>query len=111
MAACGGLHCAGCGAGGGAPVLAFGAAYGFVWVTEHIVEVAITSAVCAVLAVAAVVWLMRLGERRGARQRAAASIWTVRPDALPPRRQAEVGQAAEQAQVIRQALNGRTDQS
>jgi hypothetical protein len=51
---------------------------GFVWVAEHLIEVGIVSAVCGALAVAAVVALMRLGNRRDERQRGAASIWTVR---------------------------------
>ena len=68
--ACGGLHCAGCGGGSAAPVLAFAAFCGVDWVVTHIVEVAIVSATCGVLAVAAVVALMRWSDRRDARHAA-----------------------------------------
>lgn len=131
MAACSGLHCSGCAAGGGVPVLAFGAVYGFVWVTEHIVEVVITSAVCSVLAVAAVLLLMRWAnrrdERRGAAWRAlkaaeAPEVVTVTATPVGHAERAALGfrdlhihidgvPSAEQAAVIRQALNGRTRQS
>ena len=124
---CSGLHCAGCGGGAGLPVAAFGAAYGFVWVTEHLAEVIVTSAACGVLAVAAVVALMRWADRRDARRAAATSLWTVRAEVIDaPRQQAAVppaGQPAiapavvnlnfyglpdeQQAAVIRRALDGR----
>jgi len=122
--ACSGLHCAGCGGGSAAPVLALTAFLGVDWVAEHLAEVAITSAACGALAVAAVIVLMRWANRRDARQRAAASIWTIRaepvtgtrvPDPLPtaersalPFRDLHIhldGQSStEQAAVIRQAL-------
>jgi len=106
------------------PLVAFAALYGAVWVAEHIIEVAIVSGTCGALAVAAVVWLMRLGERRDARHRAAASIWTVREAPPIPQVLAESVTSAErpalgfrdlhihldgvpateQAAVIRQAL-------
>ena len=58
-------HCAGCGVGGGAPVLAFAAFFGVAWVAEHLIEVAVVSAMCGVLAVAAEVALMHWGDRNG----------------------------------------------
>ena len=94
---CSGLHCAGCGAGVSVPPVAFAAAFGLAWVAEHIIEVGAVSAVCGALAVSVVVWLLRLGERRDALQRDAASIWTVRADALPPPRAAAVGPAGQRA--------------
>jgi hypothetical protein len=45
------------------PLVAF---FGLAWVAEHIIEVAIVSGVCGVLAVAAVVALMRWQDRRQA---------------------------------------------
>ncbi len=69
---CSGLHCAGCGAGAAAPVVPLVAVFGLAWVAEHLIEVAIMSAACAVLSVAAVVALMKWGERRDARH---AAIW------------------------------------
>jgi hypothetical protein len=77
--------------------VAFAAAFGLAWVAEHIIEVGAVSAVCGALAVSVVVWLLRLGERRDALQRDAASIWTVRADALPPPRAAAVGPAGQRA--------------
>lgn len=81
---CPGLHCACCSGGLAVPPIAFVYAYGAAWVAEHLVEVAITSAACGVLAVAAVVALMRWQDRRQARFAAQASIWTVRAGVLPP---------------------------
>jgi hypothetical protein len=126
--ACGGLHCAGCGVGGIAvPVVSLVAFLGLEWVVEHLVEVVTISATCGALSVAAVVVLMRWGERRDAARR---QLWTVRAEALPPRESGtpvpiaadrpELGfrdlhihlggmPDATQAAVIRQAL-GRTDQ-
>lgn len=66
MSGCSGLHCAGCAGGVAVPVVPLAAAYGVAWVVEHIIEVAVVSAVCGALAVAAVVWLMRWQERREA---------------------------------------------
>ena len=114
-----------CSAGPAAPVVPLRrCSSASMWVAEHLVEVIATSAVCGALAVAAVALLMRWADRRDARQRAAASIWTVRPSALPADRREAVGQAEraalpfrdlhihldgmpspEQAAVIRQALN------
>ncbi len=65
--ACSGLHCGGCGAGSAAPVVALTVFLGADWVAEHIIEVAVVSATCGVLAVAAVVALMRWADRRDAR--------------------------------------------
>ena len=69
---CSGLHCAGCSAGAAAPVVPLVAVFGVAWVAEYIIEVAIVSAACGVLSVAAVVALMKWGERRDARH---AAIW------------------------------------
>lgn len=60
------------------PPIAVVYACGLPWVIGHLAEVAAVSAGCGVLAVAAVVALMRRGDRRDERQRADASIWTVR---------------------------------
>jgi len=65
--ACNGLHCSGCAAGAAIPVWPLAAAYGLAWVAEHLVEVIAISATCGVLAVAAVVALMRWTDRRDAR--------------------------------------------
>ena len=67
---CPGLHCAGCAGGASVPVVPLLAVYGLAWVAEHIIEVAIVSASCGVLAVAAVVALMRWADRRDARHAA-----------------------------------------
>jgi hypothetical protein len=100
---------------------------GIEWVVEHLAEVIAVSATCGVLSVAAVVLLMRLGERRDAARR---QLWAVRADALPHRQirhavsdsaRPELGfrdlhihvggeSAIDQAAIIRQALNGRTGQ-
>lgn len=121
---CAGLHCSGCAGGVTVPPVAFAVLYGFAWVLDHLLEVAVVSAACGALAVAAVVALMRWGSRRDERQRAAASIWTVRTEVIDSGAQrAAVGPAgraalpfrdvhihldgqptAEQAEVIRRAL-------
>ena len=132
MAACSGLHCSGCAAGGGAPVLVFGAVYGFVWVAEHIIEVVAVSATCGILAVAAVIALMQWADRRDARRAAAWHALSAREvpavdrshivTSVPSAERPALGfrdlhihldgvPSAEQAAVIRQALNGRTSQS
>ena len=128
---CSGLHCAGCAGGIAVPVGPLLAVYGLAWVAEHIVEVVITSAVCGVLAVAAVVALMRCADRMDARRadawralhaREAPEVVTVTASALPGSERTALGfrdlhihldghPSAEQAAVIRQALNGRTSQS
>ena len=126
---CPGLHCAGCGAGAGVPPLALAAVFGLAWVAEHLVEVIAVSAACGVLAVAAVVVLMRWAGRRDARR---AAEWQFRYVREVPRSGTRVpisgtqrpalgfrdlhihldgAPSAEQAAVIRQALNGRTSQS
>jgi hypothetical protein len=68
---CPGLHCPGCGDGSGQPVLYGGGALAAVlaaeWVTAHAWEVLAVTAACGALAVAAVVALMRWGDRRAAR--------------------------------------------
>ena len=83
LMACGGLHCAGCGGGSVAPVLAFAAFCGVDWVVTHIVEVAIVSATCGVLAVAAMVALMRWADRRDARHVAMGPLMVTRAAAAP----------------------------
>lgn len=80
---CPGLHCAGCGAGAGVPPAALAAAFGLAWVAEHLIEVAVVSAACGALAVAAVVALARWQERREARYAAARGIRS-RADAIAP---------------------------
>ena len=80
--ACSGLHCSGCAGGMALPVVPLVAFLGAEWVVEHLVEVAAVSATCGALSVAAVVVLMRWGERRDAARR---QLWTVRAEALPPR--------------------------
>ena len=127
---CPGLHCAACSSGAAVPVVPLVTAFGLAWVAEHLVEVAIVSAACGALAVAAVVALMRWQERREAR-RAAGQLWSVREVPQIPHVRAESVTSAErpplgfrdlhihldgvpvadQAAVIRQALNGRTSQS
>ncbi len=81
---CGGLHCAGCAGGASIPVMPLLAVYGLAWIAEHIIEVAAISAACGVLAVAAVVALMRWQDRRAAR------VWAQRPAQLRAERVAEV---------------------
>jgi len=76
--ACGGLHCAGCGAGSAAPVLALTAFLGVDWIVTHLIEVAIMSASCGALAVAAVVALMRWADRRDARYAARGPLLVTR---------------------------------
>lgn len=81
--ACTGLHCACCSGGAAVPPIAFAYACGAAWVAGHLVEVAVTSAVCGALAVAAVVALMRRQDRRQAARAARCSLFVTRPDALP----------------------------
>jgi len=128
---CPGLHCAGCAGGAAIPVWPLAAVYGLAWIAEHIVEVIAVSAACGVLAVAAVVALIRWADRRDARHAARRPLLITRAEVIgPPRRQAAVTSAerpalgfrdlhihidgvpsADQAAMIRQALNGRTSQS
>jgi len=68
---CSGLHCAGCGGGSAAPVLALTALLGVDWVVTHLVEVIAVSAASGILAVAAVVALTRWADRRDAARDAA----------------------------------------
>lgn len=79
--ACSGLHCAGCAGGMAVPVVPIAACFGLAWVADHIVEVAVVSAACGALAVAAVVALMRWCDRRQGRRAAGRPIWTVRAEA------------------------------
>jgi len=83
MTTCGGIHCAGCGGGAASPVLILAALEGFTWLAAHAVEVLATSATCGILAFAAVVVLMRIGDRRDARQAAAPPLLRVRAEAIP----------------------------
>jgi len=64
--ACSGLHCAGCAGGLAVPVVPVVSLLGFAWVADHLVLMAATSGACGVLAVAAVVALMRWQDRRQA---------------------------------------------
>lgn len=79
---CSGIHCAGCGGGAGVPVVALAVLEGFAWVTAHLIEVAVVSAACGALAVAAVVALMRAQERREARHAAGHPLLITRD--VPP---------------------------
>jgi hypothetical protein len=81
--ACSGLHCAGCGGGSAAPVVAFAAFLGVDWVAAHLAEVIVTSAACGALAVAAVVALMRWADRRAARHAAAGPLMVTREVSAP----------------------------
>ena len=81
MSACPGLHCAGCGGGSAAPFLVLGGIFGAEWVIENIIAVAIVSAVCGILALAAVIALMRWADRRDAGR---AVLWRTRYEALHP---------------------------
>lgn len=81
MSACPGLHCAGCGGGSAAPFLILGGIFGAEWVIENIIAVAIVSAVCGILALAAVIMLMRRADRRDAGR---AELWRTRYEALHP---------------------------
>jgi hypothetical protein len=117
---CSGLHCAGCGSGGAAPVLVLAALEGGAWVAAHLIEVAAVSAACAVLAFAAVAALVRWGDRRDARQLAGPPLMVTRPDAapLPPPVRRELPPVVSNyfyvedgpaVRVIRQALPGRSE--
>jgi hypothetical protein len=126
--ACSGLHCAGCAGGIAVPIVPLAEVYGLVWIAEHIVEVIAVSAGCGVLAVAAVVALMRWADRRDAARDAAWRQLHARqvPEignpvtVLPPPARRELGAPAvhlhfhglpdaEQAVIIRQALTERTE--
>src|SRR5690348_16421593 len=111
---CSGIHCAGCGAGAAVPAVALAGLLGFTWVAEHLIEVAAVSAACGVLAVAAVVRLMRWQDRRQAAFAARGPLLITRADAapLPPAARRELPQVvniyfadnATAARVARQAL-------
>jgi hypothetical protein len=113
---CSGLHCAGCAGGAAVPAAPLAAVFGLAWVAEHLIEVAVISAACGVLAVAAVVALMRHGARRDARYAERGTLMVTRPDALPPparRRELPpvtncfvIADPGMTARVIRQALPG-----
>ena len=62
-----GVHCAGCTAGAAIPVVPLAAFCGLTWVVEHLIEVVVIAGACAVLSVAAMVWLMRWADRRDTR--------------------------------------------
>lgn len=116
---CSGLHCAGCGGGAGVPVIALLALEGGAWIAAHVLEVAITSAACGVLSVAAVAWLMRWQDRRQAAFAARGSLMVTRLDAaplpprvipqLPPVVNIYIADDTTARRVIRQALPGRTE--
>ena len=71
LMSCPGLHCACCSGGAAVPVVPLVAFCGLAWVAEHIVEVAIVSATCGALAVAASIALFRWAGRRDDRRLAA----------------------------------------
>jgi len=132
------LHCPGCSEGQSLGIAA-AAVVGLVladetvqWVAERIWWIGGTLAVCFALAVAAGMWLEAWAERRAAAWGAAHGIVSraavlqvervraVVVDPVPERRELEPPALhlhfhglpdAEQAAVIRQALNGRTSQS
>ena len=70
MSDCEGLHCPGCGQGGGKAalvVVGIGAAVLAVeWIAGHLWEVIAVTVVCVALAVAFVLWLFRWAARRDA---------------------------------------------
>lgn len=103
--ACSGLHCAGCGAGSGLPVVALIALEGATWVAAHVIEVAVVSAACGALAVAAVAALMRAQDRRQAAFAARGPLLITRPDAapLPQARRRELPPAVTNYYVITDA--------
>jgi len=130
---CPGLHCEGCGqhdGSSGAVVLVIGAAVVAAevleWIAAHAVEVMAITAACVVLAVAAVVALVRWGDRRESRHATVRPFLTAREVpgigngltglAASAERPAIVYRdlhihldgvpGAEQVQVIRQALGG-----
>lgn len=123
-------HCAGCAGGSAVPVLALAALEGFAWVAAHLIEVAAISAACGVLAVAAVVALVRWGDRRETRHAAAHPLLVTRPapatltaTVIPQVRQGTPPPAIERhvhfhfgpddreaARVIRQALTAQEEQ-
>ncbi len=76
---CAGIHCAGCGAGVSIPPIGLAATLGLAWVAEHLIEVALVSAACGILSVAAVVALMRWTARREAAFAAALAARRERP--------------------------------
>jgi hypothetical protein len=80
---CSGLHCAGCGGGVGVPLVALMTLEGAAWVAAHVIEVAVVSAACGVLAVAVVVRLMRWQDRRQAAFAARGPLLVTRADAAP----------------------------
>jgi cobalamin synthase len=117
---CSGLHCAGCAGGMAVPVVPLLEVYGLAWVAEHIIEVAIVSAACGALAVAAVVAIMRWQDRRQAARAAQGTLFITRADA-PPSQLARAARPAigpvynfnfytpagdAQAAVIRKAITG-----
>lgn len=80
---CSGLHCASCSGGAGVPVAALLCLEGAAWIAAHVVEVAAVAAACGMLAVAAVVALMRHQERREAVRAAMGPLMVTRVDAAP----------------------------
>jgi hypothetical protein len=82
---CPGRHRAGCADGATVPVVPMVAFFGLAWVGEHLLEVAIVSCACGVLAVAAAALLIRWGEHCEARHAAQGSLWTAREAIVPAR--------------------------
>jgi len=81
---CPGLHCPGCGDGGGSAkaVLIIGAAAVAAavleWIADHAIELMVITAACVALALGAVVVLFRWGARRDARHAAGRPFLTQR---------------------------------
>jgi hypothetical protein len=65
------------------PVIALIALEGAAWVAAHVIEVAVVSAACGALSVAAVVALMRWQDRRQAAFAARGTLFVTRMDAAP----------------------------
>ncbi len=129
MSRCEGLHCPGCRDGGGKVALVgLGILVVVVevveWIAGHVWELLAVTTVCGALVIAAVVALFKWADRRDARHGAEKPFLVVReaPAAVNSAERPALGfrdlhihldgaPTTEQAQVIRQALNGRTSQS
>lgn len=96
---CSGLHCAGCSAGVAVPVVPLLAAFGAAWIAEHIIEVAVVCGASGVLAVAAVVALMKWADRRDARQAATWQLLSARREALSAPSKPQVAQGTAPAAI------------
>lgn len=114
---CSGLHCAGCGAGTAVPPAALAGLFGLAWVAGHLAEVIAVSAACGVLSVAAVMALVRWGDRRDARHAARGPLLITRapappqvthapPPAIEQHIHLHFADGRQAARVIRQVLPG-----